>query len=305
MPTRKLLRATKQDPGSYLNCEPGPPFFFLICQTPSTGHKALEFFCSCGKVNCNALDREPRVRWPRGIWFPEFSALSGCTFLHGSRTGNAISSGRLADLRNHASSICSDTLAWRNFCLAFYFSWFPAMLLTNSTDEAILVLCYCGYVLCSTLLLTVALRAGKSVALIYCILVFIGVVRSFNTPSRPRHSSTACARAPFSQRSCVDLQRLPGGHNSWPRCWRGCVRGISRPGLRIRGVRDSSKRRRAVHHANQNHCKNKKPGAVESRVDARGVQVYLAAEINFGIDFVGPLCGAAWRCCRTTSGLCA
>src|ERR1700730_6167717 len=48
--------------------------------------------------------------------------------------------------------------------------------------RAILVLCYCGYVLCSTLLLTVALRAGKSVALIYCILVFIGVVRSFNAP---------------------------------------------------------------------------------------------------------------------------
>src|ERR1700719_392396 len=46
----------------------------------------------------------------------------------------------------------------------------------------ILVLCYCGYVLCSTLLLTVAVRAGKSVALIYCILVLIGVVRSFNGP---------------------------------------------------------------------------------------------------------------------------
>src|ERR1700731_3258877 len=48
--------------------------------------------------------------------------------------------------------------------------------------RAILVLCYCGYVLCSTLLLVVALRAGKSVGFIYCILVFIGVVRSFNAP---------------------------------------------------------------------------------------------------------------------------
>lgn len=48
--------------------------------------------------------------------------------------------------------------------------------------RAILVLCYCGYVLCSTLLLVVALRGAKSVGLIYCILVLIGVVRSFNGP---------------------------------------------------------------------------------------------------------------------------
>jgi MFS family permease len=48
--------------------------------------------------------------------------------------------------------------------------------------RGILVLCYCGYVLCSALLLTVALRANKSVGLIYCILVLIGVVRSFNGP---------------------------------------------------------------------------------------------------------------------------
>jgi MFS family permease len=48
--------------------------------------------------------------------------------------------------------------------------------------RGILVSCYCGYVLCSGLLLTVALRANKSVGLIYCILVLIGVVRSFNGP---------------------------------------------------------------------------------------------------------------------------
>jgi len=48
--------------------------------------------------------------------------------------------------------------------------------------RGILVLCYCGYVLCSTLLLMVALRAGKSVGSIYCILLLIGVVRSFNGP---------------------------------------------------------------------------------------------------------------------------
>jgi MFS family permease len=48
--------------------------------------------------------------------------------------------------------------------------------------RAILVLCYCGYVLCSTLLLIVALRGDKSVASIYGILVLIGVVRSFNGP---------------------------------------------------------------------------------------------------------------------------
>src|ERR1700738_1691465 len=48
--------------------------------------------------------------------------------------------------------------------------------------RGILVLCYCGYVLCSTLLLIVALRGTKTVGLIYCILVLIGVVRSFNGP---------------------------------------------------------------------------------------------------------------------------
>jgi MFS family permease len=48
--------------------------------------------------------------------------------------------------------------------------------------RGILVFCYCGYVLCSTLLLTAALRAGKSVGLIYGILILIGVVRSFNGP---------------------------------------------------------------------------------------------------------------------------
>jgi MFS family permease len=48
--------------------------------------------------------------------------------------------------------------------------------------RAILVLCYCGYVLCSALLLIVALRGDKSVASIYGILVLIGVVRSFNGP---------------------------------------------------------------------------------------------------------------------------
>src|ERR1700692_1719561 len=46
--------------------------------------------------------------------------------------------------------------------------------------RGILVLCYCGYVLCSTLLLVVALRAGKSVGAIYCILILTGWVRAFN-----------------------------------------------------------------------------------------------------------------------------
>jgi MFS family permease len=46
----------------------------------------------------------------------------------------------------------------------------------------VLVLCYCGHVLCSTLLLLVAWRAQRSVGLIYCVLVLIGVVRSFNGP---------------------------------------------------------------------------------------------------------------------------
>ena len=46
----------------------------------------------------------------------------------------------------------------------------------------VLILCYCGYVLCSSLLLLVALRGGRSISPIYAVLVLIGVVRSFNGP---------------------------------------------------------------------------------------------------------------------------
>ncbi len=52
----------------------------------------------------------------------------------------------------------------------------------RSNRRTVLILCYCGHAACSTLLLLVALRAGRSVGLIYCVLVLIGVVRSFNGP---------------------------------------------------------------------------------------------------------------------------
>jgi MFS family permease len=52
----------------------------------------------------------------------------------------------------------------------------------RSNRRTVLILCYCGYAVCSSLLLLVALRAGRSVGLIYCVLVLIGVVRSFNGP---------------------------------------------------------------------------------------------------------------------------
>jgi MFS family permease len=47
----------------------------------------------------------------------------------------------------------------------------------------ILVLCYCGFALCSTLLLIVALHAPRSIGLIYAVLVLLGVVRSLNGPA--------------------------------------------------------------------------------------------------------------------------
>jgi len=52
----------------------------------------------------------------------------------------------------------------------------------RSNRRTVLILCYCGHATCSALLLLVALRAGRSVGLIYCVLVLIGVVRSFNGP---------------------------------------------------------------------------------------------------------------------------
>ena len=57
----------------------------------------------------------------------------------------------------------SATSAWRNFCRGFCFFWFPAMLSTNSIAAAILVLCYCGYPLCSTLLL-IGGAAGRQIS---------------------------------------------------------------------------------------------------------------------------------------------
>jgi MFS family permease len=47
----------------------------------------------------------------------------------------------------------------------------------------ILVLCYCGFAVCSTLLLVVAFRAPRSIGLIYAVLVLLGIVRSLNGPA--------------------------------------------------------------------------------------------------------------------------
>ena len=47
----------------------------------------------------------------------------------------------------------------------------------------ILVLCYCGFAACSTLLLVVAFRAPRSIGLIYAVLVLLGIVRSLNGPA--------------------------------------------------------------------------------------------------------------------------
>jgi len=52
----------------------------------------------------------------------------------------------------------------------------------RSNRRNVLVFCYCGHAVCSSLLLFVALRSGHSIRLIYCVLVLIGVVRSFNGP---------------------------------------------------------------------------------------------------------------------------
>jgi MFS family permease len=46
----------------------------------------------------------------------------------------------------------------------------------------VMVLCYAGYAVCSSLLLTVASLGGRRVAPIYAVLVLVGVVRSFNGP---------------------------------------------------------------------------------------------------------------------------
>jgi MFS family permease len=53
----------------------------------------------------------------------------------------------------------------------------------DRTDRRkVLTLCYCGHALCSGLLLVIAVRANRSIWLIYGVLVLVGVVRSFNGP---------------------------------------------------------------------------------------------------------------------------
>ena len=47
----------------------------------------------------------------------------------------------------------------------------------------ILVACYCGFAVCSSLLLAVVFRGGHSIGLIYCVLILLGVVRSLNGPA--------------------------------------------------------------------------------------------------------------------------
>src|SRR5919198_3502372 len=47
----------------------------------------------------------------------------------------------------------------------------------------LLNICYCGFVLCSALLLFLAIRRSHSVNLIYVILLLLGVVRCFNWPA--------------------------------------------------------------------------------------------------------------------------
>lgn len=47
----------------------------------------------------------------------------------------------------------------------------------------VLLVCYSGFALCSGLLLEIALRHPQSVHAIYAVLVFLGVVRSFNGPA--------------------------------------------------------------------------------------------------------------------------
>jgi MFS family permease len=49
--------------------------------------------------------------------------------------------------------------------------------------KRILVVCYAGFALCSAMLLAISWRGSSSVALIYAVLVVLGIVRSFNGPA--------------------------------------------------------------------------------------------------------------------------
>lgn len=69
--------------------------------------------------------------------------------------------------------------------------FFPGFLLFLVTGHAVdrfnrrnlLVLCQCGFALCSALLLTISLRGIQSVRAIYAVTFVLGVVRAFNGPT--------------------------------------------------------------------------------------------------------------------------
>jgi MFS family permease len=61
----------------------------------------------------------------------------------------------------------------------------------------LLILCQCGFALCSALLLLISLRHGGSVRLIYAVAVMTGIVRAFNGPTGQALLPTLVAQEHF------------------------------------------------------------------------------------------------------------
>jgi MFS family permease len=91
----------------------------------------------------------------------------------------------------------------------------------------LLNICYFGFILCSGLLLALAVRGVHSVHLIYLVLLLLGVVRCFNWPASrallpqivpPEYSSRRNIHRKRSRGMRARFSRRP----SWGRLWAAC-----------------------------------------------------------------------------------
>ncbi len=78
----------------------------------------------------------------------------------------------------------------------------------------ILMFCYCGFALCSGLLLTLSWRGEVSVHHIYMVVILLGIVRSFNGPVSRAATAAVGAGRTFCERGGVEFEHPAGRDHS-------------------------------------------------------------------------------------------
>src|SRR5205807_6748678 len=154
----------------------------------------------------------------------------------------------------------------------------------------LLTICYLGFALASGLLLATAWLQGRSVHAIYAIVVFLGIVRTFNWPVSRALLPQLVAEEHFPKCSGVELEHISGCDDSGAGGRWGHIRILSRS-------RDSVRKRDAgclccnvLHIANLSQAQAAGSGASCMGHGAGWVPICLAAEGCAGLDFAGHVC---------------